>query len=57
MRLGWAAVNGRLTTGYWRPTSSQQDAAQAAQLFSIDILDHVIIGDGRFVNLREQGAM
>src|SRR3990170_6992548 len=34
-----------------------KDAAQAAQLLSIDILDHVIIGDGRFVSLKEQGAM
>ncbi|MDO8614050.1 MAG: JAB domain-containing protein [Dehalococcoidia bacterium] len=34
-----------------------QDAGQAAQLLSIDLLDHVIIGDGRFVSLKEQGAM
>lgn len=34
-----------------------KDAAQAAQLLSIDLLDHVIIGDGRFVSLKEQGAM
>ena len=34
-----------------------KDAAQAAQLLSIDLLDHVIIGDGRFVSLKEQGMM
>ena len=34
-----------------------KDAAQAAQLLSIDLLDHVIIGDGRFVSLKEQGVM
>ena len=34
-----------------------KDAAQAGQLLSIDLLDHVIIGDGRFVSLKEQGAM
>ena len=34
-----------------------KDAAQAAQLLSIDILDHVIIGDGRFVSLKEQGVL
>ncbi|MDP2674565.1 MAG: JAB domain-containing protein [Dehalococcoidia bacterium] len=33
-----------------------KDAAQAAQLLSIDLLDHVIIGDGRFVSLKEQGV-
>lgn len=34
-----------------------KDAAQAAQLLSIDLLDHVIIGDGRFVSLKEQGVL
>ncbi len=34
-----------------------KDAAQAAQILSIDLLDHVIIGDGRFVSLKEQGVM
>ena len=34
-----------------------KDAAQAAEILSIDLLDHVIIGDGRFVSLKEQGAM
>ena len=29
-----------------------QDAAHAAQLLSIDVLDHVIIGQGRFVSLK-----
>ena len=31
-----------------------KDAAEA--LLSIDLLDHVIIGDGRFVSLKEQGV-
>ena len=34
-----------------------KDAAQAAEILSIDLLDHVIIGDARFVSLKEQGAM
>ena len=34
-----------------------KDAAQAAQLLSIDLLDHVIIGQGRFVSLKEQGVL
>jgi len=34
-----------------------KDAAQAAEILSIDLLDHVIIGDGRFISLKEQGAM
>lgn len=34
-----------------------KDAAQAAQLLSIDLLDHVIIGDGRFVSLKDQGVL
>ena len=34
-----------------------KDAAQAAEILGIDLLDHVIIGDGRFVSLKEQGAM
>ncbi len=36
---------------------SPHNAAQAAQLLSIDLLDHVIIEDGRFVSLKEQGVM
>jgi len=34
-----------------------KDAAQAAEILNIDLLDHVIIGDGRFVSLKEQGVM
>jgi DNA repair protein RadC len=34
-----------------------KDAAQAAQLLSIDLLDHVIIGEGQFVSLKEQRVM
>ena len=34
-----------------------KDAAQAAQILSIDLLDHVIIGDRRFVSLKEQGVL
>lgn len=30
---------------------------EAGKLLGIDILDHVIIGDGRHVSLREQGLM
>ncbi len=31
-----------------------RDAAQAARLLGIDLLDHVIVGQGRFVSLKEQ---
>ncbi|MFD0962327.1 RadC family protein [Paenibacillus chungangensis] len=31
--------------------------AEAGQLVGIDILDHIVIGDGRFVSLKEQGYM
>lgn len=34
-----------------------KDAAQAAQLLSIDLLDHVILGLGRFVSLKDQGVL
>ncbi len=34
-----------------------KDAAMAAQNLSIDLLDHVIIGDGRLVSLKERGAI
>ena len=34
-----------------------KDAAHAAEILSIDLLDHVIIGDGQFVSLKEQGVM
>jgi len=33
-----------------------KETAQAAQLLSVDLLDHVIIGEGRFVSLKEQGV-
>ncbi len=31
--------------------------AEAGRIVGIDVLDHVIIGDGRFVSLRERGAL
>jgi len=34
-----------------------RDAAQAARLLSIDLLDHVIVGRGRFVSLKERGVL
>jgi len=34
-----------------------KDAAQAAQLLRIDLLYHVIIGDGRLVSLKEQAVL
>jgi DNA repair protein RadC len=34
-----------------------RDATQAARLLSIDLLDHVIVGRGRFVSLKERGAL
>jgi len=34
-----------------------KDAAAAAKLLSIDLLDHVILGQGRFVSLKERGAL
>lgn len=34
-----------------------KDAAQAAQLLSIDLLDHVILGQGRFLSLKERGVL
>ena len=33
------------------------DAAQAAKLLSIDLLDHIVIGQGRFVSLKERGVL
>jgi DNA repair protein RadC len=33
-----------------------KEAAQAAALLSIELLDHVIVGHGRFVSLKERGA-
>jgi len=32
-----------------------REAAQAGELLGIDLLDHVIVGDRRFVSLRERG--
>ncbi len=34
-----------------------RDAAQAARLLGIDLLDHVIVGQGRFVSLKDQGVL
>ena len=34
-----------------------KDAAHAAEILSIDLLDDVIIGDGQIVSLKEQGVM
>ena len=34
-----------------------KDAAAAAKLLSIDLLDHVILGQGRFVSLKERGVV
>jgi DNA repair protein RadC len=45
------------------PTPSADDLAltarlaQAGQLLGIPILDHLVIGDGRYVSLREQGLL
>jgi len=45
------------------PTPSPEDIAltqrlvQAGELVGIDVLDHLIIGDGRFVSLKEHGHM
>lgn len=43
------------------PTPSPDDVAvtraivQAGKLMDIDVLDHVVVGDGRFVSLKERG--
>jgi DNA repair protein RadC len=43
------------------PSPSPEDVlvtkrlAEAGQLVGIDLLDHVIVGDGRFISLKEQG--
>ena len=43
------------------PTPSREDimvterAVEAGKLIGIDILDHIIIGDGRFCSLKERG--
>ncbi len=45
------------------PTPSSQDIAttrrlrQAADIMGIELLDHVIIGDGRWVSLKDRGLM
>ncbi|WP_138752400.1 RadC family protein [Paenibacillus sinopodophylli] len=45
------------------PTPSPEDItltqrlAEAGQLVGIEVLDHLVIGDGRFVSLKEQGHM
>jgi len=45
------------------PTPSPEDIAltkrlaEAGHLMGIDVLDHLVIGDGRFVSLKEQGYM
>ncbi|AGA58649.1 MAG: JAB domain-containing protein [Thermobacillus sp.] len=45
------------------PTPSPEDIAltrrlhEAGALIGIDVLDHIVIGDGRFVSLKEQGYL
>ncbi len=45
------------------PSPSPEDAAltrqavEAAQLLGIEVLDHIVIGRGRFVSLKDQGAL
>ena len=45
------------------PTPSGEDAnlslrmAGAGEIMGIEILDHLVIGDGRFVSIRERGLM
>ncbi|MBH5317158.1 DNA repair protein RadC [Paenibacillus sp. GSMTC-2017] len=45
------------------PTPSPEDIsltkrlAEAGQLVGIEVLDHLVIGDGRFVSLKEQGHL
>jgi DNA repair protein RadC len=34
-----------------------REAAQAARLLGIELLDHVIIGQGRFVSLKDQRVL
>lgn len=44
------------------PTPSRQDVAitervaEAGEIIGIEVLDHIIVGDDRFVSLRESGA-
>lgn len=30
---------------------------EAGEIVGIDVLDHIVIGDGKFVSLKEQGLM
>ncbi|AJY76058.1 RadC family protein [Paenibacillus beijingensis] len=45
------------------PTPSPEDVtltrrlAEAGELMGIDVLDHIVIGDGRYISLKEQGLM
>ncbi|MGN7453207.1 RadC family protein [Paenibacillus pasadenensis] len=45
------------------PTPSAEDRAltarlqEAGQLVGIEVLDHIVIGDGRFISLKERGLM
>ncbi|QJC52943.1 DNA repair protein RadC [Paenibacillus albicereus] len=45
------------------PTPSAEDRAltarlqEAGELVGIDVLDHIVIGDGRFISLKERGFM
>ncbi|MNI93032.1 hypothetical protein D3C73_1509200 [compost metagenome] len=45
------------------PTPSPEDIAltsrliQAGEIVGIDVLDHLIIGDSRFISLKEKGYM
>jgi DNA repair protein RadC len=32
-----------------------RDAVQAGKLLNIDVLDHLIIGQGRYISLKERG--
>lgn len=45
------------------PTPSAEDIrmtnrlCEAGEIVGIDVLDHIVIGDGKFVSLKEQGLM
>lgn len=45
------------------PSPSPEDIAitkrlvESGQIIGIDVLDHIVVGDGRFVSLKEQGLM
>ena len=36
---------------------AQDRLQQAGRVVGIEVLDHVVVGDGRFVSLRERGAL